>query len=370
MSPPTDGASGSSRSGPTWEFAYIADFHGHVEDVAALASDDIWAVGTENNGQAEARLLHYDGDRWEQRPFPEALGAGAYAPRFEEVGEGELWLRPYADGTIGDKHWAKWDGTRWSAVPSPPPGSAGELVSEDPDDVWTLNGSQSAEHWDGTRWTATRLPYTVNDLAVAGPDDVWAVGSRSTGPGTELGRGERYSQPASMHWDGTSWTAVETPQVRFEEPIPPEPTAGLTKVVALHDGEVRSYGSNTFEHGESVGEAADEVIEWRWDGSQWFDRTPAPGGCQARLPVAEDDNGLFLEGNWYLTDSDRCEKIGRHRLPTATGAGTSSNQSLWLKEIHRIPGTDEWIGAGHVQVNQTGDPFDAPVVVRLNRGAV
>ncbi|MFD6821096.1 hypothetical protein ACFWC5_12045 [Streptomyces sp. NPDC060085] len=359
-----------SRRGPIWEFTYIAEFHGRFEDVAALAPDDIWAVGSGNNGRADTRLLHYDGEHWEQRPFPEVLGNGAYAPRFEEVGEGELWLRPYADGTAVDKRWAKWDGNRWSAVQSPTPGSAGALVSEGPDDIWALAGGQTAEHWDGTRWTTTRLPYGANDLAVVGPDDVWAVGSRSTGPGTELGHGERYSQPASMHWDGKSWTAVDTPQVRFEEPIPPEPNAGLTTVVALHDGEVRSYGGNTFEHGEIVGEPADEVIEWSWDGSQWVDRAPAPGGCQGRLPVAEDDGGLFLDGNWYLTDTGRCEKIGRHRLPTATGAGTSSNQSLWLQEIHRIPGTDEWIGAGAVQVNQTGNPFDAPVVVRLKRGAV
>ncbi|MFJ9177307.1 hypothetical protein [Streptomyces sp. NPDC102360] len=37
-------------------------------------------------------------------------------------------------------------------------------------------------------------------------------------------------------------------------------------------------------------------------------------------------------------------------------------------EIHRIPGTDEWIGAGKVEASQFGDPFGAPVVVRLERG--
>lgn len=54
--------------------------------------------------------------------------------------------------------------------------------------------------------------------------------------------------------------------------------------------------------------------------------------------------------------------------PLSTGARKGSNQSLWLEEIHRVPGTGEWLGAGHVQVNQSGDPFGAPVVVRLKRG--
>ncbi|MCX5315567.1 hypothetical protein [Streptomyces sp. NBC_00154] len=314
----------------TWEFEHIADFSGDLTDVAVLSEDDIWAVGTENNGEANAHLLHYDGTQWKREPVPEALGTTDYPPVLEEVGEEVLWLRPqtYEVGA-GVTRWAR---------------------------------------WDGTRWNTTRLPYGTSDLAVVGPDDVWAVGSRSTGPGTELGYGERYSQPVSMHWDGTSWKSVETPQARFQEPLPPEPSAGLGQVFALDSGEVRAYGNNSFNHGEVENEPADEFIRLRWDGSKWVEQEPAPGGCALRTPVDQDDEGLFLDGNWYLTDDGRCVKIKRHRLPLSTGARKGSNQSLWLKEIHRVPGTDEWLGAGHVQVNQSGDPFGAPVVVRLKRG--
>ncbi|MFI6770448.1 hypothetical protein [Streptomyces sp. NPDC050355] len=352
----------------TWEFEHIADFSGELTDVAVLAEDDIWAVGTENNGESNAHLLHYDGTQWKREPLPEALGTTDYPPVLEQVGEEALWLRPqrYEEGT-GVNPWARWDGTRWSAVPNPPPGTVGDFEAAGPDDIWALDGEQTAQHWDGSHWTTTRLPYDASDLAVVGPDDVWAVGSRSTGPGTELS-GERYSQPASMHWDGTSWKSVETPQARFEEPIPPEPSAGLGQVFALDSGEVRAYGNNTFNHGEVENEPADEYIRLRWDGSKWVEQEPAPGGCTLRTPVGQDEEGLFLDGNWYLTDEGRCMKIKRHRLPLSTGARKGSNQSLWLKEIHRVPGTDEWLGAGHVQVNQSGDPFGAPVVVRLKRG--
>lgn len=353
----------------TWEFEHIADFDGELADVAVLAEDDIWAVGNENNGEANAHLLHYDGTRWKREPLPEALGAGVHPPFLEEVGEEELWLRPQTPEDATVNRWAKWDGSRWSAVPSPPPADTGDFEAAGPDDIWALDGEQTARHWDGTRWTTTQLPYGASDLAVVGPDDVWAVGRRSTGPGTELeGYSEGYSQPASMHWDGTSWKAVETPQARFEEPLPPEPSAGLAQVFALDSGEVRAYGTNSFNHGEVENEPADEYIRLRWNGSKWAEQEDAPGGCALRTPVGQEDKGLFLDGNWYVTDDGRCVKIKRHRLPLSTGARKGSNQSLWLREIHRVPGTDEWVGAGLVQVNQSGDPFRAPVVVRLKRG--
>ncbi|MGW0904101.1 hypothetical protein [Streptomyces sp. NPDC002853] len=354
----------------TWEFEHIADFSGELSDVAVLAEDDIWAVGSENNGQPNAHLLHYDGAKWQREPLPEALGDSVYPPRLEEVGGDELWLRPQTtEDASAASRWAKWDGSRWSAMPSPPPGNPGKLVASGPDDIWALGGERTAQHWDGTRWVATRLPYEASDLAVVGPDDVWAVGSRSTGPGTELeSSGEGYSQPASMHWDGTSWKAVDTPEFRFEEPLPPEPSAGLNQVFALDSGEVRAYGINSFNHGEVEDEPDEQFIRLRWDGAKWAEQKAAPGGCALRTPVGQDDKGLFLDGNWFMTDDGRCVKIKRHRLPLSTGARKESDQSLWLEEIHRVPGSDEWLGAGHVQVNQSGDPFGAPVVVRLKRG--
>ncbi|MGV2922196.1 hypothetical protein [Streptomyces alfalfae] len=367
------GGSGASRpesASPRWEFEHIADFSGGFTDVAALGEDDIWAVGTENNGASNAHLLHYDGERWKREPLPEALGDTDYPPVLEEIGDDTLWLRPqkYATGD-GVTPWVRWDGVRWSAVPNPPPGNVGDLEAAGPRDIWALTGERTAVHFDGSRWTTTRLPHRTVDLAVAGPDDVWAVGSRSTGPGTEQVHGEPYDQPASSHWDGTSWQQVETPQSRFDEPLPPEPGAGLLKVFALADGEVRAYGNNTFNHGEVEDEPQEEFIRLRRADDRWVEQEQAPGGCALRVPVAQDDEGLFLDGNWFLHDDGRCLKIKRHRLPVSTGARKDSGQTLWLEEIHRVPGTDTWLGAGKVQVTQSGDPFGAPVLVRLKRAA-
>ncbi|MEU6843425.1 hypothetical protein ABZ930_16285 [Streptomyces sp. NPDC046716] len=359
----------SRASSLTWEFDHIADFNGKFTDVAALAEDDIWAVGTENDGGA-ALLMHYDGSRWTHEDLPDALGRSDYPPALDEIGARTLWLRPQPAGEVsGTNGWAQWDGTAWSAVPHPPSGDVGDLETTGPDDIWALTGERSAQHWDGSRWTATRLPYSIADLAVVDRDDAWAVGRRSTGPGTESAdAGLPYDQPATMHWDGTSWRAVDTPESRFDDPVPAEAGASLTKAFVLDSGEVRAYGLNSFNHGESEGdEPDDQYIRLRRDGSAWVAQDPAPGDCALRVPVGQDDRGLLLDGNRYLTDDGTCVKIGRHRLPASTGARRTSNQSLWLSAVRRVPGTDTWLGAGHVQVNQSGDPFNAPVVVRLDR---
>ncbi|PKT71284.1 hypothetical protein CW362_19680 [Streptomyces populi] len=353
----------------TWEFAHIADFDGRLTDVAVLAADDVWAAGFDKSGAADPQLLHYDGKQWKHEPLPDVLAPTDNPPVIDEIGEGVLWMHPPTDpaGT-GANRWAQWDGTHWSTVPNPPPGKVRLLDAADPDDIWALTDERTALHWDGTRWTTTRLPYRTSDLTVAGPDDVWAVGVRSTGPGTRLSDGGQYVQPASMHWDGTSWKPVKTPQVRFADPVPPEAGASLSQVFALDSGEVRAYGLNSFNQGEGGPEPAEEPIRLRWNGSKWVDQKPAPGGCALRTPVSQDDKGLFLDHNWYLDDDGLCGKIKRRRLPLSTGAGRDSRQSLWLAEIHRIPGTDEWLGAGVVEVSQSGNPFTAPVVVRLKRG--
>ncbi len=378
--PGSRGASGSASRAPasplSWEFAHIADFHGRFDDLAVLAEDDVWAVGTEHTGRSDAGLLHHDGTGWKREPLPEALGDAAGTPHLEVVGAGELWLWSHA-ASGPSLTWARWDGVRWSALPHPPPVRGRlltsvtdpvEVAASGPDDVWILASDRSALHWDGTRWVTTTLPYPATDIAAAEPREMWAVGHRTTGPGTESAQGLPYTQPATMRWDGASWQAVGTPRYRFPDPLPAEPGASLDHVVALDGGEVRAYGRHDFNHGEGGVEPATEAVRLRWDGARWTELPEPPGGCAPRIPLGQDDDGgLLLDGNWYLTAEGRCVKIGRHRLPVSTGAREDSRQSLWLERIQRVPGTDEWFGAGHVQVNQSGDPFGAPVLVRLKR---
>ncbi|MGY0062420.1 hypothetical protein ACWY4P_38815 [Streptomyces sp. LZ34] len=102
----------------------------NLESVAALAADDVWAVGSMYNAKvAEPVLLHYDGARWRKAPAPDidatrvGLSAVAAGPRGQVWAVGQL-KKP-------DGSWEglalRYDGRKWVDVPLPE--GTGELRS-------------------------------------------------------------------------------------------------------------------------------------------------------------------------------------------------------------------------------------------------
>jgi hypothetical protein len=85
------------------------------------------------------------------------------------------------------------------------------------DDIWAVgydNGEVNARtltmHFDGAAWTVVPSPNLPNGNRLAGvvalsPTDAWAVGWTSNPSSLD-------DQSFSMHWDGTSWSIVATPQ--------------------------------------------------------------------------------------------------------------------------------------------------------------
>lgn len=369
-------SAGSAKKGMSWSYDRILDGSATLGDLAVVAEDDIWAYGSRGDAVGGARnlfLLRYDGTEWREQPFPEGIGTDASEVRLDAVatdGAGEVWLTATTGYGQGGTRIVRWDGTSWSALESVPGGRLVDLKAFAPDDVWVLSDHDRAEHWDGTRWTATTLPVGgIAALDGSATDDLWAVGHRYTDAAAGAGETE-LTQPVAVHWDGRAWTRSETPEYHFPEPVPPEPGASLDHVVALASDDVRAYGSHTFNHGEGGVEPDDEAVRIRWDGRAWVNQPAVTGECAERVPVLGDGaEGLFLNGNWYLTADGTCVKITRSRLPNEGGVREDSQQSLWLDELARLPGAaGRVIGVGHVQVNQSGNPMSKAVVVSLREG--
>ncbi|MBA4861522.1 hypothetical protein H1V43_09010 [Streptomyces sp. PSKA54] len=360
--------------GMSWKYDKVYKDLGRLSDVIATADDDIWVVGNATDTVSYAGddtaddgfLLHYDGTRWQRRPMPAAFGDSVYEARFDEMDSGGFLLTASLSNRNAPRM-ARWDGTRWTAVPVISDiGRAVDVRAFAADDIWALAETSRVWHWDGTRWAATDLPAAVSSLDGVAPDDLWAVGHQGSGESRESGH--ETIQPAAVHWDGRSWTPASTPEYRFPDPVPPEAEAFLTEVLAVAGDDVRAYGSHTFNHGEVEDEPADEHIRLRWDGTRWSKQPSVEGDCATRVPVAADgERGVFLNGNRYLTTDGDCERIKRPRLPSTGGIRDSSQQSLWLNGIEPIPGTDEVLGVGHVQVNQAGNPTSRSVIVHLKR---
>jgi hypothetical protein len=97
-------------------------------------------------------------------------------------------------------------------------------------------------HWDGTAWSEVPSPNVSDQTSLHGvdgatPNDVWAVGySGFSGVGA-----------LTMHWDGTAWTVV------------PTPTDGSFSAVKAFSA------TNVF----AVGSLGNQSISARWDGTQW-----------------------------------------------------------------------------------------------------
>lgn len=218
-----------------------------LQGVAAVAANDAWAVGAYlGNGGDQALILHWDGVSWAVVPGPfsgtrytELIGVTAVAANdVWAVGSATPPYRPTQTLTL------HWDGVSWTIVPSPNIGAADHLLARlaavASDDIWAAgvyygrNGDQPLMlHWDGTRWLVvpSPTPGTIGHhrlgVAAVAANDVWAVGFYMNHRGAD--------QPLVLHWDGTRWTVVPSPD--------PGPTgSGLAGVAAVAPNDIWAVG--------------------------------------------------------------------------------------------------------------------------------
>ena len=111
-----------------------------------------------------------------------------------------------------------WNGTSWSVVKSPSPGSGDDLrgvAAVSASNVWatgyTFNGGSIqtlVEHWNGTNWQVVKSPNvgtspTFSGVAAVSAHDVWAVGSHNNS--------NNVFQALTEQWDGKQWSVVKSP---------------------------------------------------------------------------------------------------------------------------------------------------------------
>jgi len=167
----------------------------------------------------------------------------------------------------------QWDGTAWTIVPHPQPGSDSELLdiaASSSTDVWAVGMTSDAEgngphglieHWDGMAWSVIPAMdpgstfWHFEGVATAGPDDVWAVGNTATGDsgGTLI-----------EHWNGKSWAIVASPAPK-PQPLSGEPYSSLDAVTAISSDDVWAVGEVT---NVAPAGASNTLIE-HWDGNVW-----------------------------------------------------------------------------------------------------
>ena len=177
--------------------------------VAALSTNDVWAVGSSGDGQSSLTLVeHWNGRQWSIVKSPNIATLANGLAAVTVVSANDIWAVGTASGANTNISQSQsliehWNGTQWSIVKSPIQGESdvvngiASISSKNITVVGVYRASTDlygpyntlVEHWNGAHWSVVNSPNpSVNNpgpdtnyndlLAVAAVSDssVWAVG--------------------------------------------------------------------------------------------------------------------------------------------------------------------------------------------------
>jgi hypothetical protein len=207
--------------------------------VRVVSASDVWAVGSFSSGGGSTRslILHWNGTVWKRvtSPNPAIVNNLSWVTSTSST---DVWAvgllsnstnltrRPLTPGThIGASADPKtfivhWNGTKWSQVASPSPGSfdflqgVGATSTSNAWAVGTTSANRSNDqtlimHWNGTAWKRVTSPNPggssadneLSGLATTATNNAWAVGSFDDSSNNQ--------QAFIARWDGSSWQQVQ-----------------------------------------------------------------------------------------------------------------------------------------------------------------
>jgi hypothetical protein len=305
--------------------------------VSGSGTSDVWAVGSTNQtGFATTNPItaHWDGTGWTIVSTPPTTGtAKSILAAVVDLAPGNVWAAGRSrDGHALVEHW---NGAAWSIVgtpdPVPPAGStfAGATLTgisaTSASDIWAVGSFSAAhgtvvdtftltEHFDGARWKVVSSPnvakpnqfngarQVLNAVAARGTGDVWAVGQTiDTATGSFLP-----DRTLILHWTGTSWVVVPSPDHADEEDM-------LTGVAATSATNAWAVGTFT---DRSSGFPIDRTQILRWNGAAWS-VVPTPNGASG---------DTLLNGTTRVPGTAQAWAVGFN----LTGASTSRTFVLHL----------------------------------------
>ena len=193
--------------------------------VTCISHADCWVVG---NGST---IEHWDGLSWMQFSAPTIPNQSNILAGVTCLSTSDCWAVGYYYDSAS-RHQTliqHWDGGAWTIVPSPNVNGAYSnllygVACASSGDCWavgyyglgmSLGGPQTlTEHWDGNSWSIVASPNAASPatnflsaVTCNSSSDCWAVGFFG-------GTGSRIpSQTLIEHWDGGSWSIVDSPNV-------------------------------------------------------------------------------------------------------------------------------------------------------------
>ena len=239
-------------NGSVWSIVPMPDLgtqNATLNTVTATGSSNVWAIGNsvDSSGGAVGPIsFRWNGTSWTQVPM--AIPPSYYKVAMNgsaAIASNDVWAvgnYTYVDGDTRPLAF-HWNGSAWSIVPTPYSSDWDELEFVNDisalasNDVWavgftSLYGTDHPfyMHWNGTSWTRPFVPWTSNDDGLGGvvmiaPNDAWAVGYEELFAGTEPYHRpiiHRYTYRCATPTPTNTSTPTNTPtNTPTPTPIPP-----------------------------------------------------------------------------------------------------------------------------------------------------
>ncbi|MGH2636314.1 MAG: hypothetical protein ACRDHU_09265, partial [Actinomycetota bacterium] len=166
--PPADAATWTVTRSPN-----ATPFDNVLWGVDALSPTSAWAVGHADTGTLPTRrpvVQRWNGASWASTPSPLPPGGGELRD-VDALSSSSAWAVGFTNSSVGfDTLIERWNGSTWGIVPSPNVGAQNHLLGVrafSTNDAWavgshnvpgTLNFATLVMRWDGSRWSLVPSP--------------------------------------------------------------------------------------------------------------------------------------------------------------------------------------------------------------------
>lgn len=234
--------------------------------VTALSANNVWAVGyyVSTPGVTQTLTEHWNGSQWSvvNSPSPASMNNELFS--VSAVSASDIWAAgflttPVKQTPTDETLIEHWNGSQWSVVKSPNPGSNDHLnavAAFSASDAWVVGNANTfaqtlIEHWNGARWSVVKSASAgsssdLRAVAALSASNVWAVGYALVGSSI---------QTFTEHWNGTNWQAVKSRNTGS--------SPAFSGVAAVSASDVWAVGSDM--NSSNVFQGLTE----QWNGSAW-----------------------------------------------------------------------------------------------------
>ena len=316
--------------------------------IATITSNDIWVVGSTKDTVHAIRTgaEHWDGSSWSQVPVPDVGTGENLLNGADASASNNVWAVGYS-GVSGRYSTLieRWNGTQWRVVTSPNADTTGDNVLTSVDalsgtNAWAVGFSRTdtsrkslIQRWNGTSWTIVSSPdpgtigNSLLGVEAAGPNDIWAIGWKNSGDGL---------RSLLLHYDGTAWTeGAAVPKVGTGDNV-------LTGISVVSNDDV--WATGYYVDGTQY-----KTLTLHYDGTTWS-HVPSSNGADGTDILmgmdASSSTNAWAVGfeyraalNHYVASTQQCNGSSWSAFPSAISRDGTKESAMF--DVEKAPATSQ-----------------------------